>query len=315
MKKKLLILYSGNDFEKTIPFDSKGMLLGNEVFYNRGLEHNVEVIRSSIESYNKNKGVFERYWTYKNNQWQKIFRTVKPNTIWDKSWTNVNSESNHFKTLKKISNNYHFLNDPYFIQFFRNKFFQYVYLNEFMPKTYYIQNKGMLFKKLKKLDWQKIVIKPLFGSSGKDIYIGSNDLSSVKNFYENISEPLIIQKFIQSQQISETIRDYRLIFVKNKLVYYLCRIASKGSLFTNVAKGATKEYPDNIDNELILQLSQKIIKKMTIWGENIFSLDFMIDKNKKPMLIELNTTPGFWLEDKSSKHYQSYFDAVFELVS
>ena len=39
--------------------------------------------------------------------------------------------------------------------------------------------------------------------------------------------------------------------------------------------------------------SKKVVKKLSLFNQSHYSLDFIFDDNKKPILVEMNTTPGF----------------------
>ena len=82
--------------------------------------------------------------------------------------------------------------------------------------------------------------------------------------------------------------------MNHKLIYALSRIAQNGSLFTNFHQGATAVLvSDKFISKKLKEISQKIVDKLSIFPEANYSLDFMFDDSGKPILVEMNTTPGF----------------------
>ena len=188
-------------------------------------------------------------------------------------------------------------NHPLFRTMVNSKLSQYLMLGEFMPKSFLAINKGDLAKTLKKISTEKVVVKPLYGSGGFGIVIDKKS-NTLKN--KDIDYPAFIQEFIESKKgipgfsKDKEIADLRMIFINHKFIYALSRKARKGSLFTNFHQGAKPVLvPKKFIPQSAFRTAKKIIKVLSIFPEAHYSLDFMFTNSGKPVLVEMNTTPGF----------------------
>jgi glutathione synthase/RimK-type ligase-like ATP-grasp enzyme len=316
--KTLLVLYAHDDFDKETPFEVDFQLQDNISFYQYALNQNIRVVRSSVESYNLVEKCFDKYWSFDDGRWQKHFQSVTPDAIWDKAWEDVGTDNNFqtFPLLCEIYKNFNYVNNPYFSLLLRNKFYQYQLLPEFLPTSAHVFGRDEVRRALQ--DWQedRVVIKPLYGSGGNRIYIGKTDFEAVDNFYqEKISSPLILQRFIKVEPIDGRLRDYRLVYVKNKLVYTLSRVALSGSLFTNISQGAEKKHfdPADLDSNL-MKIATQIQQKMSLWQNTIYSLDFMEGEDHSYYLIEVNTIPNLSYVEGQEEYFTKYYDAILDFV-
>ncbi len=118
----------------------------------------------------------------------------------------------------------------------------------------------------------------------------------------------------------EKIADYRLVFSKGKWVFAVSRISAKGSYYTNIHKGASsillekKEMPVSI-----VKIADKVAGELNFFGDTLYSADFFISEDSKPVLVEINTCPGFFdmTEYPKSKHYlqHPFYDGVLSFVN
>lgn len=316
MTKKIVTIYDGDDWNKEIPISHIPTRLSFQDWHEKGLKQNIEMFRASIQWYDMKKNLFTKSWAYRDGKWLKINKAVKPDLIFDK----IAGKKDYilFDQKIEISKKIKIFNNPLFRTIFDNKLNQYMVLEDFMPKSFFANGIKELKINSKKIRSKKIVIKPLYGSGGKGIVI----VDKIKINYKNLEFPVLIQEFIQpvgipgfSKKIE--VSDLRMIYYNNKYIYSLSRVARGNSLFTNFHKGATAILvPENKIPKNAIVAAKKIVKKISIFNQNNYSLDFIFDKSGKPYLIEMNTTPGFDLlrivgnKDLLNKNFDEFISVL-----
>jgi glutathione synthase/RimK-type ligase-like ATP-grasp enzyme len=294
--KNIVVVYFGSDWKRKIPLPKAiPTRVSFEDWHERGLRNGVAMYRASINWYDAKKNIFKKSWAYRNKKWIKITTPVKPDLIFDKIMGKRDYQMFNFKM--DLSKKTKIFNHPLFRTMTDNKLAQYLILGEFMPKSILAVDKEDLPKALKKIPSSKVVIKPLYGSGGFGIIIG--DKNKIKK--SKIEYPVFIQEFIRSEKgipgfsKNDQVADLRMVFMNHKLIYALSRIAKKGSLFTNFHQGATAVLvPEKNIPASVKKMSREIIdKKLGIFSKANYSLDFIFTNSGEPILVEMNTTPGF----------------------
>lgn len=314
MRKKIVIIYDVDDWSKKIPLAKDPMTKKSfEDFYKRGEGRGVDIYRAYFGWFDKKKMAFKKSWTFRNGKWTKVLKPIKPDLIFDKLSGKHDYQLHDFKT--KLSNKIRFFNHPLFRTVLDNKLAQYLILEEFMPKSFLATSKKELNLLVKKIKSSMVVIKPLYGSGGFGIKIGQKR----KINFKNTAFPVLVQEFIKSTHgipgfsKKKEIADLRMIYINRKFLYALSRIAKEGSYFTNFHQGATVvPVPKNMIPKSAQKVAGRINKKMGIFQYNYYSLDFIFLNSGKPMLMEINTTPGFDLlhivgtEAIKEKHFREF---------
>jgi len=293
-KKNIVVVYYGDDWKRPIPLpNAESTRKSFEYWHDKGLEKNVNFYRASIKWYDDDSATFSKAWVYREGKWKKIISKIKPDLIFDK----ISSKKNYkmFDKKVEIAAKTKFFNNPAFRVVFDNKFTQFLLFSELMPKSILANNKKEYEQALKVIKTSKVVVKPLFGSGGFNILI--EEKSKLKN--KRIKYPVLLQAFVKSYNGVpgipgiKGVADLRLVFMNHKLIYSLSRIAKKNSLFTNFHQGATavmvqrKSIP-----KPIWQLVKPIQKKLKVFNDASYSLDFIFDEKGQAYLLEMNTTPG-----------------------
>ena len=294
-KKNIVVVYFGDDWKKEIPLQNAIPTRESfEDWHERGLKHGIKMYRASIKWYDEEKGAFKKVWAFRNKKWIKINKSVKPDVIFDKIMGKRNYQLFDFKM--RLSKKVKFFNHPLFRSSVDNKLIQYLILKEFMPKSFLATSKKDLENIIQKIHSSKVVIKPLYGSGGFGIIIDEKE--QVKK--AKIDYPVLVQEFIKSEKgipgfsKKSEVADLRMIFMNHKLVYALSRIAKNGSLFTNFHQGAKAVLvPKKSIPESVKKMSKEIVEKLKVFPEANYSLDFIFTNSGKPLLVEMNTTPGF----------------------
>ncbi|MFA5871782.1 MAG: YheC/YheD family protein [Parcubacteria group bacterium] len=293
--KKIIVVYYGSDWKRKVPLgDAVSTRVSFEDWHERGLECGVGLYRASIGWYDAKKNVFTKSWAYRNKRWLKITKPVKPDLIFDKIMGKRDYALYDYKmeTSKKVK----WFNSPLFRTIADNKLNQYLLFKEFMPTTYLATSQKEYSESIKKIKSKKAVIKPFYGSGGFGIVIDEK-----KNVIKlKATFPVLVQEFVKSNygipgfSKNMEIADLRMVYMNHKLIYALSRIAKKGSLFTNFHQGATAVLvPEVKIPKIAKDTARKIVEKLSIFPEANYSLDFVFDNSGKPVLMEMNTTPGF----------------------
>lgn len=288
-------MYKGSDWKERVPLDESPMTRrALEDLHEMALERGVKIYRASIDWFDILKLHFKKAWTFLNKKWIKINNPVKPDLIFDKIVGKYDYEL--FKLKQKINQKIKIFNPPIFRTILDNKLSQYIIFKEFMPQSFIANTREEFKSTIKKVKSEMIVIKPLYGSGGSGVIISKKDKVS----YKKCTFPSLVQEFITSEigipglTKSKIVADLRLVLMNHKIIYALSRIAKKNSLFTNFHKGARPIFvPKKHIPPSVINISRKIIDRLKIFPEANYSIDFLIANSGKPMLIEINTTPGF----------------------
>ncbi|HOW60629.1 MAG TPA: ATP-grasp domain-containing protein [Candidatus Moranbacteria bacterium] len=291
--KNVVVIYWGNDWNCKIPISNEITRHSFEKWHEMGIKKGIEMYRASINWYDLRKNVFIKSWAFRNKKWIKIEKNIRPDLVYDKV-----GGKRDFKSFEKklhIAKNVKMFNNPLFRVMVNSKLSQYAIFGEFMPKSFVAMDKSELIQMFSKIKSKKIVIKPLYGSGGHGIVIDEKEKAINKKY----QYPVLVQEFIVSEKgipgfsKKKEISDLRLVFMNHKLSYALSRIAKKGSLFTNLHQGASGTLvPVKYIPKEVVKIAEKIIKKLKIFPEAQYSLDFIFSNSGKPYFVEMNTTPG-----------------------
>ncbi|MEK7159039.1 MAG: YheC/YheD family protein [Patescibacteria group bacterium] len=293
--KNIVVIYWSDDWEKELPMNGAPETRKSfEDWHVRGLKENIQVFRASIEWYNEKTNCFKKAWAYRDGVWEKINQPIKPDLIFDK----IKGVRNYnlYDLKMKIASQVKFFNNPLFRIIVDNKFSQYLLFGEFMPKSYLANDRIELKSSVERLQTDKVVVKPLFGSGGFDIKIAEK----AKVLTGRFNFPVLVQEFIRSEKgipglsKGKEVADLRLVFINHKLIYALSRIAKPGSLFTNFHQGAgAKLVEEKSVPASVKAMVKKIVAKLSLFSEAHYCLDFIFDNSGRPYLLEMNSTPGF----------------------
>lgn len=291
--KNVVVIYHGDDWRKKIPFSSVPTRKSFEDWHIRGQKQGIEFYRASIQWYDEQKNIFKKAWAYRNNQWIKVEKEIKPDLIFDKNSGKYDYAL--FDLKIKISQTTPIFNHPLFRALLDNKLSQYLIFKELMPKSFFVADQKELKNTLTKIKSSKVVIKPIYGAGGFGIIIDEKD----KITTSKINYPVFVQEFIKSERgipgfsKKKEVSDLRLVFMNHRLIYALSRIAKQGSLFTNFHQGATViSVPLKLIPKSVRKITAKILAKIKVFSLANYSLDFIFTNAGKPFLVEINTTPG-----------------------
>lgn len=294
-QKTVVVTYYSDDWHKAEPFSSTDTRASFEYWHTNGLAHGVDMYRASILWYDEKKRHFTKGWLFRDGVWKKVKKPIVPDLILDKVTSKRDYQLHGLKL--RIAEHTKTFNHPNFRALFDNKLSQYMFFSEHMPPSFMVHNKQALKSSIDKIKTGRAVLKPLYGSGGFGILIDTKE----KLVKKRISYPVLLQEFVDGSDgipgnKNKALADLRIVFVNHKPTYALSRIAKKDSLFTNFHQGAHAEIiPINKIPATVRVMIKKIQHTLSAFPECHYSLDFLFTKKGKPLLMEMNTTPGFCL--------------------
>ena len=265
-------------------------------------KNDLNLILSRISFYNKNKKGLSIGWIFENDKWKKV-KDQKFNLVF---YRGKNKEALKFaRRIRKL--NYSLRNHYKLENICNDKILTSTVFPRLMPKTFLINNHYELQKSLKLIKSEKIVLKPRFGAYGKNVIIIDK-----KDLRNGIKKDTVLQEFIDSSNGIKELNfkgyhDLRCIIIDGKIDHCYLRLPRKDSFLGNMSHGAKKFYVDEDDLPFyIMKKIEFIDRKMKLFGTRVYSADFLVDKNKRPWLIELNSKPGTFYYDNALRIRDKY---------
>lgn len=300
--KIILTLYSQNFPEK--------MKKRSEDLYVFLEKRGIVLCRGFVFDYDNKGVVFKKALFFRKGEWIWL-PNIKPDLVYDRSLWKI--RKGWQATRKIIAKEFSFINDLKLNKLLTNKWLTYNKFKEFSPKTVLISGKKEL-KKIKGLDTELVILKPLFGSRGVGIKIFP------KKEIGKIEFPCVAQNLISTTKgISGLVKgphDLRVIMADEKIIHSFLRMPRKGMLIANLAQGGTLK----LVSEKKLPASVKIIiksvsNKLKKYPKKLYSIDFIIDNNQKPWIIELNSRPSLVLDKEELANRESYYKNLKKFFS
>ena len=169
--------------------------------------------------------------------------------------------------LDTIKHKVKILNNPTSIRNVSEKLYSAKY-QKYMPSTIFTKNIDEIKKFFKKN--KKVILKPIHSYSGNDIHLLKKFNSKLINSFIKKHDHIMLQKFLP--KISKG--DKRVFIINGKVCGAISRIPKKGSILSNMSKGAK---PVNIKLSLnenkISRLIAKDLKKDNIFFAGIDFID------------------------------------------
>ena len=270
-----IVAIQGNHPSKLNPVSDTSIFLGNEIqnknykiFYYEPKD--LSIIKSKVIA----KGFFIKF-NYAQKKFFKILKKcsldlTKCKFILIRQDPPFNLE--YISTtyiLDTIRNKVKILNNPTSIRNVSEKLYSAKY-QKYMPSTIFTKNIDEIKKFFKKNS--SVILKPIHSYSGNDVHLLNKFDSKLINSFIKKHDHIMLQKFLP--KISKG--DKRVFIINGKVCGAISRIPKKGSILSNMSKGAI---PINIKlskrESKISKLIAKDLKK-----ENIFfaGIDFIDQK-------------------------------------
>ena len=308
-------------FTDSISCDTKNAFSGrywsrvHSIFSKKAEEHGLRLFFAPYNEFRDGK--LDRAWIYKKNRWVKVHnqevglvysRFAKTMFLGNKE--NPKAVSFKYRMIEKVT----LLNHPLIDRFCWDKRIVSEMFPELTPKTFLINTLRGLKAVLPELKSKKIVLKPRFGTMGQNVIITDKD-----NLPETIEENTIVQEFIDTSEgikgLTKGYHDLRLIIADGRIDHAHIRVPKKGLLTANVALGGKKVF---IKNEQIpkkaASIARKIDRLFRDYRPRVYSIDFLMDKNQKPYIVECNSQP--MIDKYAFGKYAdlSFYDRLFEVM-
>ena len=166
--------------------------------------------------------------------------------------------------LEAINNKVKIFNDPVSIRNISEKFYSINFL-KYMPATIFTKDLKEIEKFLKKN--KKIIIKPIHGYAGKDIFFINKffNKKKLKKYIDKIGH-VMVQKFLPNVKKG----DKRVFILNGKIKGAIRRIPTKGSILSNISQGGSAIKTSLNKKEIhISRLVAKKLKKNNIFFAGI----------------------------------------------
>ena len=270
-----IVAIQGNHPSKLNPVSDTSIFLGNEIqnknykiFYYEPKD--LSIIKSKVIA----KGFFIKF----NYTQKKFFKILKQCSLDLTKCKFILIRQDPPFNLEYISTTYildtirhkvKILNNPTSIRNVSEKLYSAKY-QKYMPSTIFTKNIDEIKKFFKKNS--SVILKPIHSYSGNDIHLLNKFDSKLINSFIKKHDHIMLQKFLP--KISKG--DKRVFIINGKVCGAISRIPKKGSILSNMSKGAI---PINIKlskhENKISKLIAKDLKK-----ENIFfaGIDFIDQK-------------------------------------
>ena len=208
--------------------------------------------------------------------------------------------------LEAINNKVKIFNDPVSIRNISEKFYSINFL-KYMPATIFTKDLKEIEKFLKKN--KKIIIKPIHGYAGKDIFFINKffNKKKLKKYIDKIGH-VMVQKFLPNVKEG----DKRVFILNGKIKGAIRRIPKKGSILSNISQGGSAIKTSLNKKEIhISRLVAKKLKKNNIFfaGIDLVSNYLIGDINvtsptglpQYKNLTGVNLAKNFWDEAEGLK--------------
>ena len=270
-----IVAIQGNHPSKLNPVSDTSIFLGNEIqnknykiFYYEPKD--LSIIKSKVIA----KGFFIKF----NYSQKKFFKILKKCNLELTKCKFILIRQDPPFNLEYISTTYildtirhkvKILNNPTSIRNVSEKLYSARY-QKYMPSTIFTKNINEIKKFFKKNS--SVILKPIHSYSGNDIHLLNKFDSKLINSFIKKHDHIMLQKFLP--KISKG--DKRVFIINGKVCGAISRIPKKGSILSNMSKGAI---PTNIKLSKYENKISKLIAK-DLKKENIFfaGIDFIDQK-------------------------------------
>ena len=179
--------------------------------------------------------------------------------------------------LNHISNKVKIINHPFAVRNISEKLFS-INLMRYMPPTLISENLSEIKSFFKK--HKAVVAKPINGFSGNNVILMKTFNSSKIRKLIKTNNHLFFQKFLPG--VSKG--DKRVFIIKGKIVGAISRVPKKGSILSNMSKGAKAKLTKLTSKEV---KTSKVIGKLLLKNNIYFAgIDFVQEK----LIGDINVT-------------------------
>lgn len=298
------------------PLLNKKSLKSYSIFARRARKHGLNIFMADYREYRKG-GILRKAWGYDKGKWQKI-ASQEIDLIYsrfNRAMFEDHKKKEYVEKLKYLMwEDLRVINHPLLEEFCWDKHLVSELFPESAPKTFLVNTKSGLKTVLSDIKTEKVVLKPRYGTLGKDVLIvDKNDLP------KNIKKNTLVQEWIDTsngiKRVMKKSHDLRIIVVNGEIDHAHIRIPKKGKLAANLALGGRKKF---ITNGQIPKKVRAVVKKVDRLFKNykprIYSIDFLIDEKQRPYIVECNSQPMINRYAFGTYSRLEFYDAMFNAM-
>lgn len=171
-------------------------------------------------------------------------------------------------------------------------------IGEYMPQTVLVESEPGISKAVEEIKTDWVVLKPYNGLKGLGVFIGPKD-EAVKFTFPDKYKKYIAQEFVDTSKgitgVTPGKHDLRVAVVNGEPVWCHVRVPAEGTYLANAAQGGNLTEVDynNVPSE-IKKVVESVSEKFYQEHDNpIFSLDFGMNFDGRPLIFEINDQIGF----------------------
>lgn len=268
-------------------------------------EKDIAVYIGSFENFSK--GTLRNAWHWNGENWDRV-EEVEIDGVFDK----FKFDSETVKLKKWISDNMPVINRLGLEELCKDKLKTYQRFQEYVPETRRAtpENARKMFEK-----HDRVVLKPSYGFGGQGVEI----LDSIEDYEQPEGGVYILQEFVETRGFPPLgingPHDLRIVVVNGKMVKgNYVRVPDEG-LLSNIALGGHQIYIENNDiPDSVKNIVEEVVEDLSEYSPAIYSIDFMLDSELNPRIIELNSKPGIYFnhDRKDEAIEKSKIDQVVE---
>lgn len=299
--KKVGILYDTKvGFNRKKPFIGQVYNADYSSLLKAGQKHDIVFYLAPYTAYKKK--YFKRSWIY-TNKWEKVNKPIKLDAVLDKT------DGEIAMPLKKIIDKELPLVNRHALDLLcTDKWLFYKKFAKFISKTVL----GSEINKAKEFETDLIVAKPRCGCSGNGIkFIKRKKIKSFPKSY-------ILQEFIEGGKLFHVSgqHDFRVYICDGQMVFSTLRTPHKKKYLCNVGQGGKERFywpPLDIPASMV-KIIKAVDKHFKKYPHRFYSVDFMVNKKGKPMVLELNSRPALthFFDPDVKKVIDEYVCRMFE---
>ena len=315
--KKVAVLwderYVSEDLESELFTDEK-LRETMEYFCKEGQRKGLKIYVAHFSSYEEGS----LRWGYSfDGEWN-CEKNIKIDLVFDKFYFTEETKKLKYRIDSEIG----IFNQPKFEELCKDKLKLYRKFSGFIPKTVKADLAG---SSLDKLEGEKVVLKPRFGSAGESVQVVERD--NAKSALEKTDTEKVKKGHVLLQEFKDPshgipflgvkgVHDLRIIVVDGEPSYAFIRTPESGYI-SNVSRGGTIRSVD-LDKlpERILSTVEDIDSELSEYVHRIYSVDMLFDKEGTPWVIELNSKPGIkFSEGKVTERKKGFIQDIIQALS
>ena len=238
----------------------------------------------------KGDGIFEGAWKFTDGKFEIVKTPVKIDLVYDRSAG--------VKFPPPGDNSLVWVNNADFKILAWDKWAAFKVIGEHMPQTLSLENESEIPEVLSKIKSDWVVMKPFNGLKGIGIFIGPKEEAQDFKFHQKYKR-YIAQEFIDTSKgitgVASGKHDLRVVIINGEVVWCHIRSPIGESFLANAAQGGNltevdyKEVPESI-KDITGNISKLFYEE---YDNPIYSLDFGVGKDGKPVIFEINDQIGF----------------------